>query len=575
MTVAPTANAGILRDAAGRAQVEAPLAAADIARLDSITAVQAGAVPNTAAGVLAARNAFLGDTSNIHPDQAMSNTPHWVALVGWAPLERPGWMHRRLLSSSAPPSTDWQTAITMFFPVEPGAQYYIRCRTWNSAAGNTFALQFASETPSTRLSEVVQMRTAMAAGGAVFEGIVTIRANTNRGQVIIDRGTGGSGAISAGDFIVRRAVTANEIAANAITAVQIIAGAVTTAKIATGAITTDRIAALAVTSDQIAANAITTAKIAAGAITADRIAANAVTSIAILAGAVTAGKIAAGAISATEIAANAITSPAIAAGAVTAEKIAANTITAGQIASNTITAGQIAAGAIGTGQLAADAVTAEKVAAGAITLRGLSQFDTGNLVTNPDMWNGQAGVASLDGWHIVGTHFLITDLAGAPSRGAVRLTPMTISNDMRTTRYFSVSPGEHYHVSCWVWLDGAFNSTFRLGLEVRDRDLLNPVWLAATTATTTGGGWQQLQGIVTIPAGSFMARLWLATLANAAPAGDSFVTKVTCRSVFRSATVPNLTQVISNPPTQAEVLAIQNTLNQLLTNMRTAHLLAP
>ena len=38
MTVAPTANAGILRDAAGRAQVEAPLAAADIARLDTVTA---------------------------------------------------------------------------------------------------------------------------------------------------------------------------------------------------------------------------------------------------------------------------------------------------------------------------------------------------------------------------------------------------------------------------------------------------------------------------------------------------------------------------------------------------------
>ena len=204
MDVAPTPNTGVLRDAAGRSQVAAPAVAADIARLDSITAVRAGAVPNTAAGVLAARNAFLGDTSNIHPDQRFLDTPNWAALDGWVPFGGADWMHGRLLVSSAPPSTGWQTAITPFFPVEPGAQYYIRCRTWNSAAGNTFTLQFASETPSTRLVEVVQMRTAMAAGGAIFEGIVTIRNNTNRGQVIIDRGTGGSGAISAGDFIVRR-----------------------------------------------------------------------------------------------------------------------------------------------------------------------------------------------------------------------------------------------------------------------------------------------------------------------------------------------------------------------------------
>ena len=82
-TPAPTANRIVLRDAAGRAQVAAPSAAADIARLDTVTGYAVNRAGDTMTGTLIAPNVLWG-TNNSRGILLMNGTNlNDIVVSGW------------------------------------------------------------------------------------------------------------------------------------------------------------------------------------------------------------------------------------------------------------------------------------------------------------------------------------------------------------------------------------------------------------------------------------------------------------------------------------------------------------
>ncbi|MFF1600837.1 beta strand repeat-containing protein [Streptomyces mirabilis] len=263
-----------------------------------------------------------------------------------------------------------------------------------------------------------------------------------------------------------------------------------------------------------------------------------------------------GAVQTVNIADGAITTPKMIANSIQGDRITAGTLNADRIVGQSITTAQLGALQVTANELAANAVTATKILAGSIDATHIKA----RSLTADKLVIGDASSILLDsdftlnssawswGGSVVRTASSDPSVTtGAPAPWVAKLTSQTSLNtdltwkhSTNSTASMPVSPGEAYYVEAWVVASATCNSNLRFFLSTWDAAGANVTWpSAATTAPSAAQAWTKISGIITIPAGQYLAQFGIGAVQTTptTAAGYWCVTNVKMRKAVEGSLV--------------------------------------